>query len=63
MVQPGQIGAADEDDISAALSAAERAQLHGLLTRIAAHHGLIAGVHSGYRDSDRALAREEQPPH
>jgi hypothetical protein len=49
MARLGQIGAAHEDDICAPLDAAERAQLHGLLTRIAGHHGLTAGVHPGYR--------------
>jgi DNA-binding MarR family transcriptional regulator len=62
MARLGQIGAAHEDDICAPLNAAERAQLHGLLTRIAGHHGLTAGVHPGYRNSDRALTQEEQPP-
>jgi DNA-binding MarR family transcriptional regulator len=62
MARLGQIGAAHEDDICAPLNAAERAQLHGLLTRIAGHHGLTAGVHPGYRDSDRALTQEEQAP-
>jgi DNA-binding MarR family transcriptional regulator len=62
MAQLGQIGAAHEDDICAPLNAAERAQLHGLLTRIAGHHGLTAGVHPGYRDADRALTQEEQAP-
>jgi DNA-binding MarR family transcriptional regulator len=62
MARLGQIGAAHEDDICAPLDAAERTQLHGLLTRIAGHHGLTAGVHPGYRDGDRALTREEQAP-
>jgi DNA-binding MarR family transcriptional regulator len=62
MAKLGQIGAAHEDDICAPLNAAERAQLHGLLTRIAGHHGLTAGVHPGYRDGDRALTREEPAP-
>jgi DNA-binding MarR family transcriptional regulator len=52
MAQLGRIGAAHEDDICAPLSAAERAQLHGLLTRIAGHHELTPGVHPGYRDRD-----------
>jgi hypothetical protein len=62
MTQLGQIGAAHEDDICAPLNAAERAQLHGLLTRIASHHGLAPGVHPGYRDGERALTQEEQAP-
>jgi hypothetical protein len=60
MARLGQIGAAHEDDICAPLNADERAQLHGLLTRIAGHHGLTPGVHPGYRDGDRALTQEEQ---
>ena len=62
MTRLGQIGAAHEDDICAPLNAAERAQLHGLLTRIASHHGLALGVHPGYRDPERALTQEEQAP-
>ena len=61
MARLGQVGAAHEADISAPLTADERAQLHGLLTRMAAHHGLTAGVHPGYRDQDRPPAQEEQP--
>ena len=62
MTQLGQIGAAHEDDICAPLNAAEREQLHSLLTRIASHNGLTPGVHPGYRDGDRALTRDEQAP-
>jgi DNA-binding MarR family transcriptional regulator len=43
------IGAAHEDDICAALTEAERAQLAGLLGRIAEQQGLIPGVHPGYQ--------------
>lgn len=45
----GQIAAAHEDDICAALSAPERAFLNQLLTRIAEQQGLTPGVHPGYR--------------
>jgi DNA-binding MarR family transcriptional regulator len=45
----GPVGAAHEDDICAALSAAERGQLAGLLGRIAEQQGLIPGVHPGYQ--------------
>lgn len=48
-----QIGSAHEDDICAPLNAAERSQLHGLLTRIADQHGLLPGY--------RALPGEGQP--
>jgi DNA-binding MarR family transcriptional regulator len=45
----GPIGIAHEDDICAALTAAEREQLRGLLGRIAEQQGLIPGVHPGYQ--------------
>lgn len=45
----GPIGIAHEDDICAALTAAERDQLHGLLSRIGEQQGLIPGVHPGYQ--------------
>jgi DNA-binding MarR family transcriptional regulator len=38
-----------EDAIGAPLTAAERAQLHRLLGKLAAGHGLTPGVHPGYR--------------
>lgn len=56
MAQLGQLGAAHENDICAPLNSAERGQLHELLTRIAGHHGLTAGVHPGYR----TLTKDEQ---
>jgi DNA-binding MarR family transcriptional regulator len=45
----GPIGAAHEDDICAALTPAEREQLHGLLSRIAEQQRLTPGVHPGYQ--------------
>jgi DNA-binding MarR family transcriptional regulator len=45
----GPIGLAHEDDICSALTAAERNQLHELLTRVAEQQGLIPGVHPGYQ--------------
>jgi DNA-binding MarR family transcriptional regulator len=42
------IGIAHEDDICAALTAAERDQLHELLSRIAGQQGLAADIHPGY---------------
>jgi DNA-binding MarR family transcriptional regulator len=45
----GPIGIAHEDDICAALTTAERDQLHGLLSRIGEQQGLIPGVHPGYQ--------------
>ena len=47
----GPIGAAHEDDVCAALTEAERAQLAGLLGRIAEQQGLIPGVHPGYQQA------------
>jgi DNA-binding MarR family transcriptional regulator len=43
------IGIEHEDDICAALSTAERDQLHELLSRIAEQQGLTPGVHPGYQ--------------
>lgn len=48
MKQLGQIGAAHEDAVTAALDGLERAQLHDLLQRIATQQGLVTGVHPGY---------------
>jgi DNA-binding MarR family transcriptional regulator len=45
----GPIGTGHEDDICAALTAAEREQLRGLLCRIAEQQGLTPGVHPGYQ--------------
>jgi DNA-binding MarR family transcriptional regulator len=45
----GPIGSAHEDDICAALTTAERAQLHELLSRIGEQQGLTPGVHPGYQ--------------
>ena len=45
----GPIAIAHEDDICAALTAAEREQLRGLLARIAEQQGLTPGVHPGYQ--------------
>jgi len=50
----GPAGAAHEDDVCAALSAAEREQLAGLLGRIAEQQGLTPGVHPGYRQLGEA---------
>jgi DNA-binding MarR family transcriptional regulator len=49
MTKLGPIGMAHEDDICAALTAAEREQLGGLLGRIAEQQGLVPGVHPGYQ--------------
>lgn len=47
-----RVGARHEDEICVGLDADERAQLRGMLERIAAHQGLIPGVHPGYRQSN-----------
>ena len=58
MARLGEIGAAHEEDMCAPLSTAERAQLHSLLTRIAAHHELTPGAHPGYRAGGPAPSQE-----
>jgi DNA-binding MarR family transcriptional regulator len=47
--QIGRVGRAHQDALCAALDSSERAQLAGLLTRIAAEQGLTPGVHPGFR--------------
>jgi len=49
MKQLGQIGAVHEDDICQPLTPAERSQLNDMLSRLAAHQGLVTGVHPGYQ--------------
>lgn len=51
MAKLGKLGAAHENEICEGLSKAERAQLNSLLSRLAAGHGLTAGVHPGYRSA------------
>jgi DNA-binding MarR family transcriptional regulator len=41
-----------EEAIAAPLTAAERAELSGLLAKLAAGHGLRAGIHPGFRRLD-----------
>jgi DNA-binding MarR family transcriptional regulator len=45
----GAVARAHDDDICSALTPAQRATLHDLLTRIAEQQGLTPGVHPGYR--------------
>jgi DNA-binding MarR family transcriptional regulator len=45
----GRVAREHQDALCAALDEAERAQLAGLLARIAAEQGLTPGVHPGYR--------------
>jgi DNA-binding MarR family transcriptional regulator len=44
-----EVAAAHEREVTAALDADERAQLVGLLRRVADQQGLAPGVHPGYR--------------
>lgn len=45
----GRVGREHQNHLCAGLNDAERAQLAGLLRRIAAEQGLTPGVHPGYR--------------
>lgn len=45
----GRVARAHEDAVCADLSEAERAQLAGLLRKIAARQGLAPGIHPGYK--------------
>lgn len=45
----GKVAREHGEDLLAPLTAQERAELARLLTGLAAHHGLAAGVHPGYR--------------
>jgi DNA-binding MarR family transcriptional regulator len=47
--QIGRVGREHQDALCAALDESERAQLAGLLARIAAEQGLTPGVHPGFR--------------
>lgn len=47
----GPAAAAHENDMCAALTAAEREQLNELLSRIAEQRGLTTGVHPGYQQA------------
>jgi DNA-binding MarR family transcriptional regulator len=59
-----QAAADHDEEISAPLTPAERAELHKLLAKLAAAHGLLPGVHPGYRhlaaaDTDARPAGQE----
>jgi DNA-binding MarR family transcriptional regulator len=49
VAQLGQIARAHQDALCAALDEAERAQMAGLLSRIAVEQGLTPGVHPSFR--------------
>jgi DNA-binding MarR family transcriptional regulator len=50
MAALGQVSLEHEQAISAPLTQAERAQLSKLLGKLAAAHGLVPGIHPGYRN-------------
>ena len=49
MTDLSQVSLEHEQAISAPLTEAERAQLSKLLGKLAAAHGLVPGIHPGYR--------------
>ena len=59
MAALSQVASDHEKAISAPLTQAERAQLSKLLAKLAAAHGLVPGVHPGYRnlEQDAVYAR------
>jgi DNA-binding MarR family transcriptional regulator len=59
MKELGQVGAAHEDDICAALDPAERQDLNRLLRRVADQQGLTPGVHPGYRSRPARTPQED----
>ena len=50
MTDLSQVSLEHEQAISAPLTEAERAQLSSLLGKLAAAHGLVPGIHPGYRN-------------
>jgi hypothetical protein len=50
MAALSQAASDHEQAISAPLTQAERARLSQLLSKLAAAHGLVPGVHPGYRN-------------
>jgi DNA-binding MarR family transcriptional regulator len=57
----GQVSREHQEVICAALDAKERAQLAGLLRRIAEEQGLTPGVHPGYRKLGDSAAKSPKP--
>ena len=54
--QIGQLARSHNENICSGLDDTERAQLRSLLQKVAAHQGLLPGIHPGYKDlgsSDR----------
>jgi DNA-binding MarR family transcriptional regulator len=52
MTDLDQVAAEHEEAISAPLTPAERAELSALLAKLASGHGLVPGIHPGYRHMD-----------
>jgi DNA-binding MarR family transcriptional regulator len=50
----GQLARSHNESMCAGLNDAERTQLMELLQRVAAQHGLLPGVHPGYKDLRRS---------
>jgi len=46
----GQLARNHNESMCAGLNSAERTQLTELLQRVVAHHGLLPGIHPGYKD-------------
>jgi DNA-binding MarR family transcriptional regulator len=61
MAALSQVSLEHEQAISAPLTPAERAQLSKLLGKLAAAHGLVPGIHPGYRNlSEKESGRRRQ---
>jgi len=58
----GKVAREHQDALLAALSSEERAELGGLLQKVADQQGLARGVHPGYQRLGRAKASEEKCP-
>lgn len=56
----GKVAREHQDALLAALSKEERAELAGLLQKVADQQGLTRGVHPGYQRLGRAKTSEEQ---
>ena len=57
MADLSQAAMEHEHAVAAPLTQAERAQLSALLAKLAAAHGLVPGVHPGYRDLPEKKSR------
>ena len=57
MTDLSQVSLEHEQAIAAPLTPAERAQLSSLLGKLAAAHGLVPGIHPGYRNLSEKEAR------